>query len=443
MKPTFIALMLLCLPGYASAQADVAPASEAQPAAAAKPAREADYTLMVEEAEQVRAEAERARREAVRVAERARESAELREMERREQRERSEAISEERERLRATQQREMERAREELSRAHRELREAQREVARAHRDLGQNEAFGFTTRVVNLGDKPVIGIVMGEETDNGVKLVGVSPDGPADEAGVKVGDVLVAINGRKLDDPEAARTVVFSTMETVKAGDSVELGIERDGKTMDIAVIAEVREPASWQSLVRIPEIETVRRIEGGPDEHRILIESTVAPRIDEEAMAKRLKVLRENLDSHDIHIAGDGLRVAPDIEDIEMHGNYTIEYKDFSDFADHAFSTASVSFGMPRAQGLKLAEVNEGLGAYFKTDHGVLVLEAKEDNAYQLEAGDVILKVRDSDVNAPSDLVRALRNVEPGDEIEIEIKRDRRNKTLKVTVPENRFGLR
>ncbi|MEE4217310.1 MAG: PDZ domain-containing protein, partial [Xanthomonadales bacterium] len=397
-----------------------------------------EYSRMVEEAELARVEAEKARREATRVAERARETARRSAEADREQAEMHSARAKEMAHERALREEEMERAREELSRAHRELREASREVAQAHRDLARGGSLHVTTHVLNLGDRPVIGVVLGEEGPAGIELVGVSPDGPAEAAGIQSGDIMVSINGTDLTgSAKGAKPKVFAVMEASKAGDPIEIVVERDGQPMSFAVVSEVREPASWQSLVRIPEITTVERIEGGPGERRFVIESTVVPELDEEALAERLELLKERLDDKDFYLHAGSLPQ-------ELDGDYEFEFSgDYSDFAGHAFSSANVWFGMPQAQGLELATVNEGLGAYFKTDRGVLVLKAKEDNAYQLEAGDVILKIGASEVKSPSEMMRALREIEPGEEVEIEIKRQRRNKTLKVEMPENRFGLR
>ena len=421
-----------------AAEAARAEASQKAQLASAEARSAAEASAEVaEEAELVRAEAEKARREAQRISERARETARLQAELMREESERSAVQSEEARAARAAREEEMERAREELSRAHRELREAQREIARAHSDLARSETYRVMTRVASSGDRPVIGVVLGEASPEGVALIGVSPDGPAETAGIEAGDVMVAIQGVELAGRENdAKSAVFEVMEVTKAGDSVEITVDRDGQPLSFAVVAEVREPASWQSLVRLPEIARIESVDGVPGERRFVVESVVVPEIDEEALAERMEILRERLaeNKFDFH-EGEFPH--------EIHQDFEFETGDFSDLAGHAFSTANVFFGLPQAQGLELATINEGLGAYFKADRGVLVLKAREDNAYRLEAGDVILSVGSDEVASPSELVRALREIEPGDTIELGIKRDGRDKTLEVVMPENRLGLR
>ena len=317
-------------------------ADEPPQASAASEAAATEYARVAEDAERARAEAERARAEASRVAERAREAARMRERAVREMAEQSQAQSAEMQRERDRQEAEIERAREELSRAHRELREAQREVAQAHRELARNTAFAYTTRVVNLGDKPVIGVVLGEKKGNGIELVGV-----------KAGDVLLAIKGRELAGADDPRAVVFEVMETVEAGDTVDIEVEREEGMASFGVVAEVREPASWQSLVRIPEIRTVKRIEGGPGEHTIVIDSTVVPEIDSEALNERMEILREKLADTEIHIQSGSTHTIPGLEWHGLEGDYSFEFEEFSELGDHALSSANVWFGLPLGHGV------------------------------------------------------------------------------------------
>ena len=120
-----------------------------------------------------------------------------------------------------------------------------------------------------------------------------------------------------------------------------------------------------------------------------------------------------------------------------DLTSRYEFLFNDMSELGDVALQDANVWFGLPLAHGLKLAELDADLGEYFKTERGVLVLKAKPDNDMQLESGDVVLQVGDREVNSPADFMRALRDFEPGEEIEVAIKRERKNRTLTTVMPE------
>jgi len=379
-----------------------------------------EYQSMREEAERARQEAEVARQGALKAAELAREAARMNaEIVRETSRHRAEMArenSEQQAQERALQKEELAKTREELSRTHRELREATREVARAHRELSRAGNEHEVVHHVNLGDRAVIGVVLGKESDRGVEIIGVSPDGPAERAGLEQGDILVSIQDIALAGNDEARESVFEIMSDVEDQQELAVVVERDGNSSEYTVTAEIREPRGWQSMIRIAEVEAVAEVAG--DSH-VIIERIEIPEIDEEAIAAQVAELTEHL----------------------QHSEY--EFEEYSDFGEHAMSEAKVWFGLPRAHGLELTSINEGLGTYFKTNRGVLVIKARGDNAYELESGDVILSIGSTAVNSPSDMMRALRDVDPGSEIDIEIKRNRRDQTLRVVVPENRLGYR
>ena len=370
-----------------------------------------EYQTMREEAERARQEAQVARQGALKAAELARETARMNaEIVRETSRHGADLKN------RELQKEEMVRTREALRKTHEELRGATREVARAHRDLARAGDERKIIRHVNLGDRAVIGVVLGSESDNGVEIIGVSPDGPAERAGLEQGDILVSIQDIVLADNDAARESVFEIMSDVDDQEELAVVVERDGVSSEYTVTAEIREPRGWQSMIRIAEVEAVAAV---PGDRHVIIERIEIPEIGEQAIAAQVTELTQHLE------------------------HYEFDHEEFSDFGEHAMSEANAWFGLPRAHGLELTSINEGLGAYFKTDRGVLVIKAREDNAYGLESGDVILSIDSTAVNSPSDMLRALRDVEPGSEIDIGIKRNRRDKTLSVVVPENRLGFR
>ncbi len=76
----------------------------------------------------------------------------------------------------------------------------------------------------------------------GILVAQVVKDSPADRAGLRVGDIIVALNGKKLD---SVRDLQFSVMKT-KPGTEVTLTVVREGKKMKLKVkIGELPEKVS------------------------------------------------------------------------------------------------------------------------------------------------------------------------------------------------------
>ena len=337
-------------------------------------------------------------------------------------------------RARAAQHAEMEKMHEELNHARRQLQETSREISRVNREVSrarsERHAASFAYSV---SDRPVIGVILGDANDVGVKVLGVSPDGPSERAGIKQGDVIVAVGGQVLaaiEDSGNAKEGLRIAMRNIKADEPLNISVERGQQTLDLSVVPEVREPLTWQTVVRFP---TAPSAPGAPEDadHVITIERIEVPEIDTVEMTAQIEQMRAGIEKR--RALMEVGRVAP------VDGEFEFEFHEMSEMGNAALHEANVWFGLPMAMGLQLAGIDPGLGEYFKTDRGVLVLKAKQDNDLKLEPGDVILQVGDTAVNSPAEFMRALRGFQSGDELEIDIKRKRKDHTLKTVMPESR----
>jgi C-terminal processing protease CtpA/Prc len=332
---------------------------------------------------------------------------------------------------RAAQRAEMGKMHEELNHARRQLRETSREIARVNREValartdGNSSSFVFATP-----GRPVIGVILGDADDVGVKVLGVSPDGPSERAGIKQGDVIVALGGRVLaavDESGNTKGGLYIALQEMKANEPVIVSVERGGQTLDLTVVPELREPMTRHTISRFTSAPVAPSAPG----EVIRVDSIVVPEIDTEALAEQIVQIRIEIDER---------RVSMESGEFAPHdGEFEFEFHELSELGDFALSDANIWFGMPMTQGLKLAEIDPGLGEYFKTDRGVLVLKAKADNDLQLETGDVILQVGNTDVNSPAEFMRALRDFHSGDEFKMDIKRKRKSRTLTTVMPERR----
>ncbi len=91
---------------------------------------------------------------------------------------------------------------------------------------------------------------------------------------------------------------------------------------------------------------------------------------------------------------------------------------------------------------GVKLQDLTPQLRQYFKVkkDVGVLVSEVLKDTPAEkvgVKAGDVIVKVGDTDIYSAGDLTEAIMSYDPGDEVLVSVNRRGRIKKLKPTLAE------
>lgn len=135
----------------------------------------------------------------------------------------------------------------ELENARRELAEAAREVARLSAQVAGPTVGEITRRFRYAGQRAMLGLNI-EDTELGVRVAGVSPNGPAASAGLAVGDTIVAIEGADLagGGDRSPSELLLAQMTNVEPGESVELRVLREGDYRDVEVQARPIEPGQF-----------------------------------------------------------------------------------------------------------------------------------------------------------------------------------------------------
>jgi plasmid maintenance system killer protein len=100
---------------------------------------------------------------------------------------------------------------------------------------GQNNPGGGGAGGLTLMEQPrvMMGITMSDAEENGGALVDSVVDGlPASKGGLQVGDRITTADGKKIEGQQALRDI----LKGKNPGDSIELKVDRDGKTKTVTV---------------------------------------------------------------------------------------------------------------------------------------------------------------------------------------------------------------
>ncbi|HEY0681077.1 MAG TPA: PDZ domain-containing protein [Steroidobacter sp.] len=146
-----------------------------------------------------------------------------------------------------------------LEDARRRLDVAAREVAELSMSMSDHAVPAIRHITGFSSPRAMLGINLGprgEDLPEGVAVVSVSPGGAAESAGLKAGDVLLAIGEKQLKRTEdlSAREVLMQEMGNVKPGEKVKLRYRRDNKVATATVTAQAAD-----RLFAVPSVAAVR----------------------------------------------------------------------------------------------------------------------------------------------------------------------------------------
>jgi hypothetical protein len=275
--------------------------------------------------------------------------------------------------------------RRDLEQMREQMREMSRKMAEMQMKMGEVGPRTYAYRYLGDPDSGMVGIVY--DTDKqGLRVKGVTPGGPAEKAGIKNGDTIVAVDGKALAGDEDAD----ERLHELKIGQKLKLGVLHNGKKLDVDVTAERREPFNFGFA----------------------------------------------FGDHDGMPPGDGDFPPPDFDrKIREKVDMAMRHADVAgEHARHALE--HLHFSTPW-WGLNLTGLNADLGSYFGTDKGVLVLSADEDGFKGLKSGDVLQEVAGQKVERPEDALRLMREQPTGSDVKVQVLRQRKPMTLSVKAPE------
>lgn len=258
-------------------------------------------------------------------------------------------------------------------------------------------------------DRPRIGIMLqsraDKETDRlGARIAEVTPDGPADKAGLKAGDIITRFNGVALggvagddDDESGPAAKLIELARKLGKGDTVDVEYRRGSENGKLKLVAQVLPETAMRRFTVRPDVPEMRTMPDMPDMRTM----------PDMGRMRRMPFMGD----------GQGMPMDPG-----AMGRVRI-------FMDHDGGE------------LNLTDLNPGLGEYFGAKSGVLVLETPKDSTIPLKAGDVIVSIDGRAPTSEAHARRILGSYEAGETAKVEVLRKQKKLTLTWKTAEHERG--
>ncbi len=314
-------------------------------------------------------------------------------------------------------------------------------------------------------DKPYLGITMGN-IGNGVIILRVSKDSPAEKAGLKENDIITTLNGVKIENTEA----LIEEIQKMKVGDALQIAYTREREMYTTnATLAKKETPhfkhiqrmemPSMPHMPRIPRIATERGHLGvNLDQDATILKVTPeSPAADAglEAGDRILQIGNIKVETADGVIKA--MKTA-------LPGTNT----DVTFQRDNAQQTVTVVPTMPphrerrmkhrntcspddKTRWIKRMEADcekrcstPFLGIYMEEkdrdydDYDVKITGIVQNTGAEAAGileGDVLLKVNRASISNVQDVVDEISKYEPGDKVKVQVLRGGKKKRIKATL--------
>ena len=253
-----------------------------------------------------------------------------------------------------------------------------------------------------------LGISLGNWADGpveGLKVLSVSPGGPAEEAGLRAEDLLISINDESLaaGGGQQAYERLRGMLAGTEPGSEVSIGYRRGESDLETQVKTDTWEQVIAGAALAAPRVFTSGTVDWLPQ------------------MANRFSGGDGNVEV-DVDVDGDGERR---IVRVRRGPALPLSFRDMAG----------------RLGGLQIAELTPALGEYFGAEDGLLVVRAPENEEIELEDGDVIRRIGGRTFKDARQATRILRSYEPGEQVELEVLRHKQSRTVRFELPERRGG--
>lgn len=144
--------------------------------------------------------------------------------------------------------------------------QAQMAAARAQLQAASKQlAEAARTRLHTGYKRAFLGVLLGDQSENGIVVAGVTPGGGAETAGIEADDIIVSVNDESLTDHKRPLEVLHRVLDGVSPGGDVAMVVLRNGEMQSFDAVPTSTIPFTYGFLPGgvsgLPEL--IKRVQG------------------------------------------------------------------------------------------------------------------------------------------------------------------------------------